>query len=182
MGTVFNNNVFVYDTIIKALENIDKSETIINNFVFVVSLGDENFSIYEKKILSGSFRLPKSVHLFPSVPQIEVLKRASLFITHAGMNSTSEAIEYGVPIICIPLNADQPMVAKRVCDELKVGINLNPLKLTPELIEQSIRKVLNDSTYKQNMIEISNISKRYTGSISAAKLVMQILNQKNLTN
>ena len=35
----------------------------------------------------------------PKVPQLEILEKNDLFITHCGMNSTNEAIKYAVPII-----------------------------------------------------------------------------------
>jgi UDP:flavonoid glycosyltransferase YjiC (YdhE family) len=36
------------------------------------------------------------------VPQLEILPYTKLFITHGGMNSTMEAVNYGVPMIVIP--------------------------------------------------------------------------------
>ena len=60
--------------------------------------------------------------------QIEILKYSSLFITHSGMNSTSESIYFGVPMICLPLSTapDQLLITYRVADELGLGIRLNP--------------------------------------------------------
>ncbi|HEX6552489.1 MAG TPA: MFS transporter, partial [Ktedonobacteraceae bacterium] len=54
------------------------------------------------------------------VPQLEILQRAALFITHGGMNSASEGMYYGVPLIVIPQAQDQFYVAKRVT-RLKAG-------------------------------------------------------------
>ena len=41
--------------------------------------------------------------LVERAPQIELLKRAYLFISHNGMNSTSESIHFGVPMLFIPM-------------------------------------------------------------------------------
>ncbi|WP_442789489.1 nucleotide disphospho-sugar-binding domain-containing protein [Paenibacillus sp. CAA11] len=59
------------------------------------------------------------------MPQLEVLQKAKLFITHGDMNSTSESLYYGVPLIVLPQSADQPIVARCV-DEIGAGIHLNP--------------------------------------------------------
>ncbi len=50
------------------------------------------------------------------MPQLEVLKQANLFITHGGMNSSSESLYFGVPMIVIPVMGDQPIVAQRIED------------------------------------------------------------------
>ncbi len=58
--------------------------------------------------------LPANAILRRSVPQLAVLERARLFVTHAGMNSASEALWFGVPTLMHPQTADQPVVAARL--------------------------------------------------------------------
>ena len=41
--------------------------------------------------------IPDNIFIYPFVPQLKILKRASLFITHGGMNSVNEALYYGTP-------------------------------------------------------------------------------------
>ncbi|MCA9911099.1 MAG: glycosyl transferase, partial [Anaerolineae bacterium] len=48
------------------------------------------------------------------VPQLEVLQRTDLFITHGGMNSVHESLWQGVPMIVIPQQAEQAFVAQQV--------------------------------------------------------------------
>jgi zeaxanthin glucosyltransferase len=43
-----------------------------------------------------------------SAPQIELLKRAALCLTHAGLNTTLEALAEGVPLVAIPIGYVQP--------------------------------------------------------------------------
>ena len=40
------------------------------------------------------------------------------------MNSSSESLYFGVPMIVIPVMGDQPIVAQRI-EDLKAGIQLN---------------------------------------------------------
>ena len=48
------------------------------------------------------------------VPQLDILSQASVFITHAGMGGTGEAIYYGVPMIAIPQMEEQAITARGV--------------------------------------------------------------------
>jgi MGT family glycosyltransferase len=57
------------------------------------------------------------------VPQLEILKRANLFITHGGMNSVQESAWFGVPMVVIPQQLEQALVARRVA-EIGAGIAL----------------------------------------------------------
>ena len=59
-------------------------------------------------------RLPPNVEVHARVPQIQELGRASLMITHAGLNSIKECILAGVPMLAFPAGRDQPGNAARV--------------------------------------------------------------------
>ena len=47
-------------------------------------------------------------------PQLELIKRSAIVITHAGINTALESLSEGVPLVCIPIGNDQPGVAARV--------------------------------------------------------------------
>jgi MGT family glycosyltransferase len=82
------------------------------------------------------------------VPQLDILQRASLFITHGGMNSVSEALYYGVPLLVIPHAADQHYVAKRVV-QLGAGLQLNRNKITPSLLSHTASTLLENPRFMQ---------------------------------
>jgi zeaxanthin glucosyltransferase len=46
--------------------------------------------------------IPASAIVVSKAPQIELLKRAELCITHAGINTTLESLALGVPMVAIP--------------------------------------------------------------------------------
>ena len=54
---------------------------------------------------------PLVVHF---APQLEILTRAALVITHAGLNTVLESLSEGVPLVALPLGNDQPGVAARL--------------------------------------------------------------------
>lgn len=64
-----------------------------------------------------------NVRVEPYVDQVEVLRQASVYVTHHGLNSTHEAVFHEVPMISSPLFGDQPALAAR-CQELGLAVPL----------------------------------------------------------
>ncbi|KAL7136692.1 hypothetical protein ABFS83_10G047100 [Erythranthe nasuta] len=64
--------------------------------------------------------------IIPWCDQIKVLSNPAIggFLTHCGWNSTLESMWCGVPMICYPIDWDQPTNRKLVVDDWKIGINL----------------------------------------------------------
>ena len=86
-------------------------------------------------------------------PQIEILKRSSLCITHAGLNTVLESLSSGVPILALPTN-DQPGVAARIAKK-EVGVVISPDQATTENFVTAIKRVLGDSTFWDKRSESS---------------------------
>lgn len=173
MGTVFNKeNSNLFETIVIACKSF------ADNYSVIVSTGDEEtYQKYAKSKLNN-----EKILFVPHTPQVEILKRAHLFITHAGMNSVSEAIQYGVPIICLPLSGDQPFVAWRVADELGIGVRLQADdELTVEKVTNALNEILNNPIYREKSKKISLISQKYRGHELAAQHIVNFLSQ-NKTN
>lgn len=91
---------------------------------------------------------PPNVLVRSYVPQLEILERASLFITHGGMNSVNEALLAHVPMIVIPQAGDQYMVAGRVA-QLGAGIALAPREATPARLRALTEQILATPSFKQ---------------------------------
>ena len=96
------------------------------------------------------------------------------------MNSISEAIHFGVPLVCIPIDFDQPGVAYRVSDELGFGIRLNKETCNPDAIREAVCQVLDDISYRERIVRFSRISRRYNGCSESAKLLHDFMLQKKL--
>lgn len=173
MGNTFiYENGYLFDIIIETLKEFAVDYSII------ISVGNQK--LYEQYNLKYKLN---NVLLMPYVPQIEILKRTHLFLTHAGMNSISESIHFGVPIVCIPLSGDQPLIAKHVTNELNVGIRLiSNSSLTHDTLRKAINEVLTNPKYRERVTELSEISKRYPGHKIASDLVIEFIRQKNLLN
>ena len=64
---------------------------------------------------------PANVVVKPWVSQLDVLRRTSVFVSHGGMNSVSESLHHGVPLVLVPQMGEQEIVARRV-EDLGAGL------------------------------------------------------------
>nr|QVK45634.1 UDP glucuronosyltransferase [Brachionus paranguensis] len=179
LGTLFNNNFEIFKKIIDAFEYFDvinsNSSISLSSLRVVVSTGDKCYENFQNLINNKRFRVKDNIYIVRWSPQVEMLKRASLFVTHCGMNSTSESIHYAVPMVCIPLSEDQPAVAYRVADELGLGIRLDYTKMEFYDISRAVDKILNDSSYYERSKIYSEISKRYVGYTRCKNIITKFL-------
>ncbi|HEX3046531.1 MAG TPA: macrolide family glycosyltransferase, partial [Bacillota bacterium] len=83
--------------------------------------------------------IPENFIVRNFVPQLDILERATLFVTHGGMNSANEALYFNVPMIVIPQRVDQFLVAGRVA-ELGAGINLKNMEFTAQELSDAALK------------------------------------------
>ena len=176
LGSMFNTKSHIYEKAFEAFNKFDGKNRHFkfNQFKIIISAG-ASLKKFNEKISNGELNLPKNVLLRASVPQLEVLKRADLFITHCGMNSVLETIKYGVPVIGLPLDVDQPANALRICDKLSFGIRLNPEAFTPNQLADSIDQVLSNKKYTANIERMSKIAANYNGPVEGAEILTDYL-------
>src|SRR5439155_2028038 len=74
-------------------------------------------------------------------PQLELLQRATLCVTHAGLNTALEALAEGIPLVAIPITNDQPGVAARILAS-GTGLFLPLVKLNAEALRGLVDEVL----------------------------------------
>ncbi|MCR3760693.1 glycosyl transferase [Clostridium felsineum] len=159
LGTVFSNyDVSLYDIFFNAFKDED---------VVVV------MTAY--KVDLSKFDIPKNFVIRNYISQTEILKYANAAVTHSGMNSTNDLLFNSIPFVAIPLGADQPYMASR-CSELNACISLDNDKLTPELLRDSVFKVMNDQNYLENIRKINNSFRESGGYKKACE---EILNLKS---
>ncbi|XP_016974957.2 UDP-glycosyltransferase UGT4 [Drosophila rhopaloa] len=103
------------------------------------------------------FNNSKNVYARSYFPQREILNHPNvkLFINHAGVLSTIEAVHYAVPQLCIPLYYDQFQNTKRM-EQLGVARSLDYTDLTSDGIVMVIENMLLNASYKQNARDLSN--------------------------
>ena len=111
-------------------------------------------SIGKKCEVSQLGEIPTNFFVKSFLPQLEILKLADVFITHAGFNSVNEALYFGIPMLALPQVNDQHMVAKRVAS-MQLGITENLKELSPEMLRTKIESLIMDRKIKENCMQIS---------------------------
>jgi UDP:flavonoid glycosyltransferase YjiC (YdhE family) len=93
---------------------------------------------------------PENVRVERWVPQQDVLGHAAAALVHGGSGSTLGALAAGMPLVVMPLFADQPQNARRVA-EVGAGVAVEPnrddLDATVRPLRHAIRTVLDDPSY-----------------------------------
>lgn len=121
--------------------------------------------------------VPENVVVVEYAPQLELLRRADLCITHAGMNTTLECLALGVPMVTIPVANDQPAVAARVLYH-GVGLRMTVRQLRSgqgiQQLRRSIESVLHDQGYRERARRFSSEIQAAPGAETAADVVDRV--------
>ena len=150
MGTVNNDMLSLYKNCIEGLKDTDHQ--------VILSVGHQ-------VDISAFGNLPENVAVYPFVDQIAVLQQADVFLTHCGMNSVSEALYYGVPLLMLPKTREQCGVAERV-RQLGAGMLLE--NTTSENIQQRVEELLREPGYRKAAQSIRDSFRRCGGAKAAA--------------
>ncbi len=132
LGTVFNRIFHPFSTIIGAL----RDEPI----ELIVTIGRDQ----DPARLGPQ---PENVHIERYIPQTLIFPKCDMAILHGGFNSVISALCHGLPLLIVPLAADQPMNAAR-CRELGVAEVLLPTELSAEKVRTAVLALLKDPSYR----------------------------------
>lgn len=159
LGTVQNRLTAVFKQIAEACNDLDAQ--------LVISLGGST----KPELLPP---LAGSPLVVAYAPQLDLLNKATLTITHGGMNTTLESLNNGVPMVAIPIANDQPGIAARIawagCGE---AIPLNTV--TVAKLRTAVKKVLTKATYKQNALRLQAAIHRAGGVSRAVDIIEQAI-------
>jgi len=156
MGTLVNGLEFIYRTILQAMEHLSEIQ-------LVLSVGNN-----VKPEAIGT--IPSNVIVVRTAPQIELLKRAALCITHAGLNTALEALAQGVPMVAIPIGYDQPGVAARITYH-GVGEFIDIENLSVERLRRLTQQVLEKPRYREKARKLQAAIAQTRGLDLAAELI-----------
>lgn len=92
---------------------------------------------------------PPHIQLARYIPQADLLPHCAAVISHGGSGSVMGALAHGLPMVLLPMGADQPLNAER-CVALGVAVALDAVEATPESLQMAVTTVLTATTYRQN--------------------------------
>ena len=107
-------------------------------------------------------------------PQLEILKRTALVITHAGLNTVLESLSEGVPLVALPLGNDQPGVAARL-KARGACVVLSRHMLSSARLRKAIILVLGDAGYREAAERLQREITQLHGPDRAVDLIEQVL-------
>ncbi len=162
LGTVFNTRLSVFRKIIRALGQLDV-------FGLVVSGPGCPPDLFPA--------VPSNVRVESYIPQTalqaEPRTRPALVISHAGVNTVLTALSDGIPLLCIPLGADQPDNAQR-CVDAGVGLRLDRHRLTTARLKRAIHTLLSQDSFTRRAEQMQHTLRRHNGPEEAADLILRL--------
>jgi MGT family glycosyltransferase len=95
---------------------------------------------------AGLPRTPEHIMLLPRVPQLELMPHLDAVVCHAGLNTVSEALSRGVPLVVAPHTRDQPINGAEVV-RVGAGVRLHFHRARPDQMRAAVLTVLTDPGY-----------------------------------
>lgn len=159
LGTIQNRLLNIFNQIAEACQDLDVQ--------LIISLGG-SADPESMPALAGDPIVVKYA------PQLEILQKAQLTITHAGLNTTLESLGCGVPMVAIPIANDQPGVASRIA-WTETGVVVPVKKLTVPKLRKAVQTVLSESKYRDNAKKMQLAIANSGGVTKAADIVEQAI-------
>ena len=151
LGTLFNAEPGFYRDCFEAFRGLDAQ--------IVLSTG-------ARVSIDALGQPPSNIVVRSHVPQLEILRRAAAFVTHGGMNSVSESLVNGVPLVVIPHMGEQEIVGRRV-EQLGAGIFVAKESAAPDVLRSSVERLLKDDSFAARARDIGQ-SFRDAGGVQRA--------------
>ena len=159
LGTLQNRVAGTFQIIAEACSGLDAQLVIsTGNGVAPEALGD----------------LPGRPVVVPYAPQLELLRRAALAVTHAGLNTVLDALSAGVPMVAIPVTNEQPGIAARIA-WAGAGEAIALKRTTADRLRTLISKVRQDPAYRSAAERIRDSMRTSGGAPRAAEIIERIL-------
>jgi MGT family glycosyltransferase len=133
LGTTRKADPEIYHRIASACAGLDLQ--------LVITLGG-------RRNLESFANLPGNPLVVENAPQLDLLQRADLVITHAGPNTVLETLLSGKPMLALPVALDQPAVAAHL-QRLGVAEVLSAQHRSADEIREALLKLKTESRYRE---------------------------------
>lgn len=157
LGTVFNRKPDVFHRILTGLQE---------DCELVVSAGGAF------PALSGRRYLP-SVHLFPRVPQVDLLPRVDAVVSHGGNNTINETLAAGKPLLVLPVGGEQQDNASRV-EFLGAGLRAR-LNAPAATIRALVGRLVGEPGFRDSASACAAVLAETRGTDTARLLIERLL-------
>lgn len=107
-------------------------------------------------------------------PQVDILSKVDLVITHAGFNTVNESLYFDTPLIALPLAWDQSVNANLISSH-KCGQQFDYRDLHSDTLKNAVFDVLEDPLYRQNATRLGESLRSKGGTSRAADLIERLV-------
>lgn len=116
---------------------------------------------------------PANIRVERYVPQSILLPHCELVVSHAGSGSVVGALAHGLPMVLLPMGADQPLNAAR-CRDLHVARVLDPFRATAADVSEAVWEVRSDPSYRRNAQRLQAEIEASPGPEHALRLIERL--------
>jgi MGT family glycosyltransferase len=159
LGTTRNAQAFVLRLIAEACQDLELQ--------LVISLGGR----FDPETFAD---LPGKPLVTKYAPQLELVRLATLVITHGGPNTVFEALMQGKPMVAIPIAHDQPAVAVRLA-RLGIAEMLPVMRLSAKRIRTAVTMVLSNPGYREEAEKMQAKLQSLNGLDRAVEVIEEAL-------
>ncbi|MEV2225099.1 nucleotide disphospho-sugar-binding domain-containing protein [Nocardia vinacea] len=111
--------------------------------------------------------LPANVFAHRWIPQLQLLRRADVLLTHGGMNSVHEAVLEGVPMLLTPRSREQRATASALR-----RLGLGEIVSGAEYLRGQADRLVSDPRVASRMARLRHRALARNGAIDAAELLL----------
>lgn len=159
LGTIFNlESGDLFERVVAGLRGLPVD--------VVVTVGRE----LEPEVLGEQ---PPNIRLRTYVPQSVLLPHCDLCVSHGGSGSVVGALAHGVPMVLLPMGADQPLNAAR-CEALGVARVLDAVAATVDDVRRAAMEVLGDDRYRRNAERLAAETRELPGPEHGVRLIERL--------
>ncbi len=162
VGTLQNRLIHIFRHIITACSEFDVQ--------LVLSLGRG----VDPATLSD---LPGHPIIVNYAPQLELMSRATLAITHAGSGTILDALRYGVPLVAIPIATDQPATAARLAWS-GAGLVVPLQRLSVPRLRTALARILTEPPYRNQAARLQHALHQAGGTKQAVNIIEQAISTR----
>ncbi|MBN2531981.1 MAG: glycosyltransferase family 1 protein [Spirochaetales bacterium] len=168
LGTQFHKHYTNYLLFFKKIIEIFRKKKNCN---LILAIGNH----LDKSLLDTT---TDNIFIYQVVPQLEILKRADLMISHGGLGSIKEAILFEVPMLLFPVNleSEQNGNAARVVYH-KLGLRGCLRKESRKKIEKKIDILLASSEFKNNIKKMKESPVHFQDTINTLSMMKSIIKE-----
>jgi MGT family glycosyltransferase len=157
LGTVFNRKPDVFHRILTGLQE---------DCELVVSAGGAFPALSARRYLP-------SVHLFPRVPQVDLLPLVDAVVSHGGNNTINETLAAGKPLLVLPVGGEQQDNASRV-EFLGAGLRTT-LNAPAATIRALVGRLIRESSFRDSASACAAVLSETRGTETARLLIERLL-------